>query len=110
MVMQGVPPTSGAALLAGLCIGFVGLSPLPKPSLVTAITFPSMHVALTVALANLLSARPNALIEPMPRQIPIQLWLSPSTWGLALGVELLVFVAIALYSNLVKHTPAGQKC
>jgi len=99
LLMQAVPPTSAAALLAGLCIGFVSLSPYPRLNLVTALTFPGMHISITVALAQLLSSRPSALIEPLPQQLPIQAWLSPSTWSLALGAELVVFVLAALVAR-----------
>jgi len=107
LAMQAVPPTSGAALLAGLCIGFHGLSPYPRPSFVTAVTFPLMHVAITVALARLLSAPTSALSEPMPQQLPIQAWLAPKTWGAALGAELFCFFVAA---TIARRRPPVAEC
>ncbi|MHB8637526.1 MAG: hypothetical protein ACYC96_13740 [Fimbriimonadaceae bacterium] len=96
LLMQAVPPISGAALCAGLCIAFVSLSPHPRFSLVTAITFPSMHIAVTYALAQLLSSRSSALMQPMPQQLPIQKWLSTGTWLTALVAEFVVFTLLAI--------------
>lgn len=110
LFMQAVPPISAAALLAGLCIGFVSLSPHSRPSFVTALTFPGMHISITVALAQLLSSRQSALIEPLPQQRPIQAWLSPSTWLLALGAELVVFVLAALVGRLSNRQSPLKEC
>jgi hypothetical protein len=95
LVMQAVPPLSAAALFAGLCIGFVSLCPLPRLTAATAITFPAMHVSITYAMAQLLSSRSNALMQPLPEQVPIQSWLMSSTWLTAFVAELVVFSVAA---------------
>src|SRR5579863_8172399 len=98
LLMQAVPPLSAAALFAGLCIGFVTLCPIPRITAVTASTFPAMHVSITYAMAQLLSSRSNALMEPLPQQVPIQSWLNTSTWLIAFLAELCVFGIAAVVS------------
>ena len=110
LVMQAVPPTSAAALLAGLCIGFVSLSPNPRLTFVTAVTFPAMHIAMTYTLAQLLAARQSALVEPLPQQLPIQAWLLPTTYLGAFGAELVVFLLAAGVTWLAGHRSSVDEC
>ena len=110
LFMQAVPPTSAAALLAGLCIGFVSLSPAPRLTFLNAFTFPLMHIAITWVLALLLSSRPNALIEPLPQQVPIQAWLSPATCLIAFGAELALFMFAAVIGWRRSPSEPMQAC
>ena len=108
--MQAVPPTSAAALLAGLCIGFVSLSPNPRLTPVTAVTFPAMHISMTWALAQLLSSRQSSLVEPLPQQLPIQVWLSLATLRDAFGAELAVFLLAAVATWLIRLRSPMNEC
>ena len=110
LFMQAVPPISGAALLAGLCIGFVSLCPVPRLNGITVFTFPAMHVSITYAMAQLLSSRPSALIEPLPQQLPIQTWLTSSTWLTAFLAEVVVFILVALVGRLSGRRGSMKEC
>ncbi len=105
---QVLPLVSASAFLAGLCVGLPALCPWTKLPPLGALTFPGMHISLTLAIAHLLTTRPSAMMEPLRAQRQILVWLEPRLWLTALVVEVLFFLTASLLFG--RRQPEEPKC
>jgi hypothetical protein len=94
LALQAVPVACSSAFLIGLCVGFPALSPWSRPTIAHSLSLPALHVAILEAITRLLTSRPSSLIEPLPAQRHIQIWLGTQMWVTTLVAEILVLLLI----------------